>query len=207
MKQPEGFVEKQKEHLVCKLKHSLYGLKQSPRCWNSVLDVQLKRMGFEQSSSDPCIYTLSEGATFIIGVYVDDIILAGKDHKQMEEIKRILAKTFDLKDLGELKYFLGVKIRVNHNSCKPQGTVWIGQPMYIENVLKKYGMEDAKAISTPVDVGTKLVKAATDSELIDPVLYQSAVGSLLYLSTKTRPDIAYAVNSVARFCSNPTKQQ
>ena len=84
-KQPEGFVEKQKEHLVCKLKHSLYGLKQSPRCWNTVLDVQLKRMGFEQSSSDPCIYTLSGGATFIIGVYVDDIILAGKDHKQMED--------------------------------------------------------------------------------------------------------------------------
>ena len=56
MKQPEGFVEKQKEHLVCKVKHSLYGLKQSPRCWNSVLDVQLKRMGFEQSSSDPCIF-------------------------------------------------------------------------------------------------------------------------------------------------------
>ena len=202
MKQPEGFVEKQKEHLVCKLKHSLYGLKQSPRCWNSVLDVQLKRMGFEQSSSDPCIYTLSGGATFIIGVYVDDIILAGKDRQQMEEIKGMLAKTFDIKDLGELKYFLGVKIRVNHKI----GTVWIGQPMYIENVLKKYGMENAKAISTPVDVGTKLVKAATDSEFIDPVLYQSAVGSLLYLSTKTRPDIAYAVNSVARFSSNPTKQ-
>ena len=69
VKQPECFVEKQKEHLVCKLKHSLYGLKQSHWCWNLVLDVQLKRMGFEQSRSDPYIYTLTGGATFIIGVY------------------------------------------------------------------------------------------------------------------------------------------
>ena len=200
MKQPEGFIEPGKENLVCKLKHSLYGLKQSSRCWNSVLDIQLKKMGFKQSSNDPCIYTLSGGETFIIGVYVDDVILAGKDCKQMEEIKRKLAEKFDIKDLGELKYFLGVNIKVNN------GSVWIGQPLYVEKLLKKYGMENAKAIRTPVDIGNKLVKADTNSEMIDPVLYQSAVGSLLYLSTKTRPDIAYAVNSVARFSSQPTKQ-
>ena len=93
-----------------------------------------------------------------------------------------------------------MKIHVNHKI----GTVCsIGQPMYIKNVLKKYGMEDVKAISTSVDVGTRIVKAAADSELIDPVLYQSSVGSLLYLSTKTCPDVAYAVNSVACFRSNP----
>ena len=115
----------------------------------------------------------------------------------MEEIKRVLGEKFDAKDLRELKYFLGVNIRINHNN----GTVWIGQPMHTEKVLKKYGMEYTKTISTLVDVGTKLVKATIDSELFDPVLYQSAVGSLLYLSTKTRPDIAFAVN-VARFSSN-----
>ena len=124
--------------------------------------------------------------------------------KKMEEIKIALAQKFDIKDLGELKYFLGVNVRVNYKN----GTAWIGQPTYTENVLKKFGMDDAKAISTPVDVGTKLVKATEDDdhELADPILYQSAVGSLLYLSTKTRPDITYAVNCVARFCSKPTRQ-
>ena len=94
-------------------------------------------MGFEQSNSDTCIYTLSGGETFVIGVYVDDIILAGKDHKLMEEIKRVLGEKFDVKDLRELKYFSRVNIRINHNN----GTVWIGQPMHTEKVLKKYGME------------------------------------------------------------------
>ena len=71
MKQPEGFVVKGQEKLVCKLKSSIYGLKQSPRWWNSALDSYLKMMGF-----DPCLYTASEGEPFIIGIYVDDILLA-----------------------------------------------------------------------------------------------------------------------------------
>ena len=78
MRQPEGFAVKGQEDLVCKLKRSIYGLKQSPRCWNSVLDSQLKQMGFVQAKGNPCIYVTSEGEMFIIAVYVDDIILAGK---------------------------------------------------------------------------------------------------------------------------------
>ena len=77
MKQPEGYVVKGKENLVCKLKKSIYGLKQSPRCWNSVLDQFLKKIGFVQATSDPCLYIASEGELFLIAVYVDDIVLAG----------------------------------------------------------------------------------------------------------------------------------
>ena len=77
--------------------------------------------------------------------------------------------------------------------------------MYTENMLKKFVFYNGKSISTPVDVGVKLSKAIDTSELVDQSLYQSAVGSLLYLATKTRPDIAYAVNSVARYCSKPTR--
>ena len=66
MKQPEGFITKGQEHLVCKLKRSIYGLKQSPRCWNSALDCYLKRIGFVQATSDPCLYITSEGEPFII---------------------------------------------------------------------------------------------------------------------------------------------
>ena len=112
MKQPEGFVFKGQERLVCKLKRSIYGLKQSPRCWNSALDNYLK-MGFIQAMSDPCLYIASEGEPFIIGIYVDDIPLVGKSDQRMAEVKKALAMQFEVKDVGELHYFLGMKIIQN----------------------------------------------------------------------------------------------
>jgi len=78
MQQPEGFVTEGQEHLVCRLKQSIYGLKQSPHCWNSALDSQLNKMGFTQITSNPCLYTTSEEEMFIIAIYVDDILLAGR---------------------------------------------------------------------------------------------------------------------------------
>ena len=101
---------------VCKLKHSLYNLKQAPRCWNFVLDQRLKAIGFVQANCDPCIYVATSGETFIIGIYVDDILLAGKSEKRISEIKLALAKTFEVKDLAELNHFLGVKIVQNHGA-------------------------------------------------------------------------------------------
>ena len=91
MDQPEGFVMPGKEGLVCKLKHSLYGLKQAPRCWNLTLNEKLKEMGFTQMPSDPCIYVSKAQEPFIIGIYVDDIALAGRDEKQIIEVKSALA--------------------------------------------------------------------------------------------------------------------
>ena len=202
MKQPDGFVEKGRENLVCKLKKSIYCLKQSPRCWNYSFDNNLKKLGFVQTSGDPCIYVNSEGEQFIIAVYVDDIILACKSDRLMKEMKDTLARQYKMKDLGELNYFLGVK--VVQDTLK--GQVWIGQPSCTENVLKKFGMEDAKPMETPVDPSQKLAKATETGTMCDQEQYQSAVGSLLYLSVKTRPDITYAVSSVARFSVKPTTQ-
>ena len=86
------------------------------------------------------------------------------------------------------------------------GNVWIGQPAYAESILQKFGVENAKPVSTPVDTGTKLVKTTEEFGGVDQTLYQSAVGSLLYLSMGMRPDITYAVSNVARLCANPSKQ-
>ena len=202
MRQPEGFVTKGQEHFVCKLKRSIYGLKQSPCCWNSALDCQLKAMGFAQTTSDPCLYVSTEGEMFVIAVYVNDIVLAGKSNRKMSEVKNALASKFDVKDMGKLHYFLGVKVIQNQEGEK----IWIGQPAYAESILQKFGMENAKPVSTPVDTGTKLIKSTDESEGVDQTLYQSAVGSLLYLSIGTRPDITYAVSNVAKFCANPNKQ-
>ena len=201
MKQPKGFAVKGQENLVCKLKKSIYGLKQASRCWNTVLDAQLKKMGFSQSASDPCIYTSSE-ETFMIAEYVDDIILAGKTDRRMKEVKEAMGKCFKVKDMGELHYILGVSITQESE----KGKTWIGQSKYILKILTKFGMENSKCVSTPVDANDKLLAASEDSELVDQRLYQSVVGSLLYLSCWTRPDITFAVSNAARFCSKPTKQ-
>ena len=202
MKQPVGFAADGKEHLVCRLKRSLYGLKQSSRCWNQVLDSQLKKMGFQQSPSDPCIYTSHRDGLFVLAVYVDDILLAARSQKRIDQVKSDLAKCFQLKDMGELHYFLGVSIKQNSKT----GITWIGQPGYTENVLKNFGMEHCKPANTPIAAGTRLLKATEQSEKVDATLYKSAVGCLLYLSGWTRPDIAFSVSNVARFCSDPTKE-
>ena len=202
MRQPEGFVAKGREQLVCRLKRSIYGLKQSSRCWNSTIDGYLKQLGFLQSNSDPCVYIAALGEMAVIGVYVDDIVVACKSEKQMEKVKQALCRKFEVKDLGELHHFLGLKVVQD----KVSGDVWIGQPAYVGRVLERFGMQDAKSVATPVDTSTKLVKAVEDDVLVDQSLYQSAVGSLLYLSTSTRPDIAFAVSNVAKFSANPTKR-
>ncbi len=202
MAQPEGYAVKGKTDLVCRLKKSLYGLKQSPRCWNSALNSHLKNMGFVQATGDPCIYLATEGEMFLIAVYVDDILLAGKTQERMTEVKQALSRQFEVKDMGALHYFLGVKFIQDQTT----GNVWMGQQSYTEKILKRYGMQDCKTIRTLVDTSTKLVKAKDEDTFVDQAQYQSAVGSLLYLSAATRPDITYAVGNVAKFCAKPTKQ-
>lgn len=202
MKQPTGFTVKGKEQCVCKLKRSLYRLKQAPRCWNVTLDQQLKTMGFQQHISDPCLYVSGQtDDLFIIAVYVDDLILATRNERKMNEVKELLAAQFQVKDLGELNYLLGVTVKQDRSN----NSIWIGQPTYTSNLLDRFGMLESKAVATPVS-STKLIQATEGDELIDKELYQSAIGSLQYLSTMTRPDIAFALSNVAMFNSKPTKE-
>lgn len=203
MVQPEEFKIKGKENLVCKLKKSIYGLKQSPRCWNFSLDSSLKRLGFIPTSGDPCLYVdNSEGELFVVAVYVDDLVLACKSERRMKLIKSKLSEDFSMKDLGDMNYILGVKVIQN----KINNSIWIGQETYCENILNKFNMENSKSVSTPVDTSQKLSGATDNCEIVDQVQFQRAVGCLLYLAMKTRPDVAYAVSSVARFTSKPNKQ-
>ena len=177
-------------------------MKQSPRCWNETLNSQQKKMHFKQLENYPCIYTLTSGGEiFIAAVYVDDIILASKSSICIQEFIKSITESFDIKDMGKLDYFFGVKI-----AYAGSGKIWIGQPVYTAEVLKRFQMENSKSTETPIDNGTKLTKATEDSKLFNQELYQSAIGRLLYLSTRTRPDIAYAVSNVTRFCSKPTME-
>ena len=201
LKQPEGFVVKGYEDHVCKLNRSIYGLKQSARCWNYELDKKLKEMGFKQSKSDPCIYIKDTKEGYcIIAVYVDDLIVGGENEKNITHTKKTISDIFEVTDMGTLHYFLGVKVIQNLST----GEIWIGQPNFTKELLKKLQMAESKAVETPSDPSMKLTKKTENEEEFNKVKYQSAVGSLLYLSTRTRPDIAYAVGNSARYCSEPT---
>ena len=113
-------------------------------------------MGYVQSTNDPCIYTSSGGELSIIGVYVGDFVIAAKSSERIEQVKTALSQKFDVKDLGELHYFLGVQVIQDHDN----GTVWIGQSTFTKSVLQKYGMSEAKPVKTPVNVNFKLLKAS-----------------------------------------------
>ena len=112
MTQPEGYVKPGEEKKVCKLKRSLYGLKQSPRCWNMAFKEHMKSNNFKPSTADPCIFVRKEktGEVSIIAVYVDDLIVVAKTDKRMQEIKESLTSKFKMKDLGRLHHCLGITV-------------------------------------------------------------------------------------------------
>jgi hypothetical protein len=196
MQQPEGYAEPGKEDLVCRLKKSLYGLKQSPRCWNKAFRDYMEESKFVQATADACVFV--RGDT-IVAVYVDDLILLAPSEKELCEVKVGLSNRFKMKDLGSLHYILGIGV------VQEKGQISINQGNYIDGLLKRYGMGDCKPVATPADGSVQLVADDGYSNLVDRGIYQSMVGSLLYAAVATRPDIAQAVSSVSRFNAAPTE--
>ena len=116
MQQPPGYIQPGKEELVCKLKKSLYGLKQSPRCWNEKLCEHLKLLGFKESDADPCVFIRKRKELQIIAVYVDDLILLAKTSEEMQQLKDDLSHCFTMKDLGKLHYCLGIGANLDEST-------------------------------------------------------------------------------------------
>ena len=199
MEQPEGYVKPGQEHLVCKLKRSIYGLKQSPRCWSKAFTEFMMGIGFKQSTSDPCVFVRSRQELEILAVYVDDLILITESTESMNELKAALKERYKMKDMGELSYILGISVIQD----KEKNRVILHQKHYIEAILRKYGMDNANPVATPADANVKLKKSDGVSKPVHQHTYQSMVGSLLYAAMATRPDIAQAVSAVSKFNANP----
>ena len=200
MHQPEQFVTHDDKKYVCKLNRSIYGLKQSSMQWNTTFDKYLKELNFESSKNDGCVYTYFQNdITCIIALYVDDLLIACDSSQFLDDIKLKLSNKFDIKDLGEVKRFLGVDVDFE------VGKIFINQSTFIDDLLEKFNFSNAKPVSTPVDVSQKLSKTGVNDELCNIDDYQSAVGALLYLATRSRPDIAYSVSTVSKYSSNPSK--
>ena len=171
----------------------------SSRYWNAAFCEYMETSNFRESAADPCI---SEGTSVtIIAMYVDDLIIITKTLKKMEEVKGGLATQFKMKDLGELHYCLGISIEQSQESM----CLWLHQKQYISSMLERYCLSDAKLATTPADINVKLRRDDKVSRPVDPAVYQSMVGSLLYVATVTHPDIAHAVGVVSKFNAKPRK--
>ena len=135
----------------------------------------------------------------IIAVYVDDLIVIAKTLGEIQQMKEDLSRTFKMKDMGQLRYCLGINFELTK-----QG-ILLCQKQYLLKILEKYKLSEVNTVTTPMDPNVKLVKDDSYSKKIDPILYQSMVGSLLHAARATRPDIAHTVGLVSKFNSAPTQ--
>lgn len=191
MKQPEGFVTNDK---VYKLNKAVYGLKQSSRAWNKKIDDVIIKLGYNKSKFEPCLYTKTKDHRLtIIALYVDDFLIFSNDVSETTFLKNKLSAKFKIKDLGDVKQCLGMRINVNKND----GFITLDQENYINQLLSRFNMENCKPVSTPIEPNLQFDPVETNCDRDLP--YQQLIGSLMYLSILTRPDIAFSVSYLSQF--------
>ena len=205
MVQPEGFTDPKYPNRVCKLNKSIYGLKQASRSWNLRFDQKVKEFGFIKNEDEPCVYRKASGSaiSFLI-LYVDDILIIGNNIPMLNEIKRWLGSCFSMKDLGEAAYILGIKIYRDRS----KRLLGLSQGTYIEQIVRRFKMEDSKKGGVPMTKGTVLSKSQAPSEdhekkRMEAIPYASAIGSIMYAMVCTRPDVSYALSMTSRYQQNP----
>ena len=209
MKQPPGFqVEGKDSKLVCKLKRSLYGLKQSPRQWNKRFNSYLQQIVFTRSDFDHCLYfkNLNLSTAGYLLLYVDDMIILSKDKAVIKGLKAKLKQEFEMKELGQIQKILGIEITRN----RVDGRLCLKQSNYIQKIIQKFNLQDANNTSVPLGGHFLLSREKCSTNPIDieeksKIPYAMALGCLMYIMVSTRPDIAHALSILSRFMSNPRK--
>ena len=179
-----------------KLIKSLYGLKQAPKQWHDKFDRTLTAVGFVANEADKCVYyRYGGGEGVILCLYEDDILIFGTSLDVIKEVKDFLSQKFEMKDLGEADVILNIKLIKGEN-----GGVTLSQTHYVEKILGRFGYSGFKPASTPYDASSILKKNLRI--MVDQLRYSQIIGSLMYLASATRPDIAYAVSKLSWFVSN-----
>jgi hypothetical protein len=203
MKQPQGYQQGDND-LVCKLNKTIYGLRQAPHDWYELFSKFLISIGFTQLSSDNCVFVkiAKSGLPIIVGVFVDDspAAYAKQDEQEWLEVKAQLMSRFKMKDLGECKFILGMRVTRDRDA----NSIVVDSQIHIDKMLLQFGMSDCKSAPTPATLDKLIPTTSEEEGLIDVTLFQSMVGALNYLAHSTRPDISHAVNGVARFASKPS---
>ena len=183
---------------VLKLFRNLYGQRQAGRVWNQYLDAGLVKIGFVQSDIDPCVYY--KGST-IFACYVDNGIFVGPDMGEIDAAIQVLkGEKFNVEDCGTIMDYVGVHIEDTGNGLK------LMQPLLIDSILEDMGINNRQPTKEVPAASTKILQR--DLHLpayVGRYHYRSVVGKLNYLEKSNRPDIAYAVHQLARFCEDPRK--
>ena len=200
MEQPDGYVDSKHPDYVCKLLKSLYGTKQAARQWYQRLNDHMKKNGFKNTEADQCMYyKINDKEYTVIALYVDDLIVMAKTKDDINQVSKQLKQDFDMKELGEVKYCLGIQV----NRDRQQKKIWINQEAMIQRVAKRFQVDECKPTYLPADVNSKLKIVVNDGEdKSSEMPYRELVGSLMYIMVCTRPDICNAVGDVSRFCEN-----
>ncbi|PKI62918.1 hypothetical protein CRG98_016677 [Punica granatum] len=191
MKLPSGLTSAGSKK-VCHLQKSLYGLRQASRNWFAKLFVALKSYGFNQSSVDYSLFVYNKaGVILVLLVYVDDLILTGNDLTHCEKFKNYLDDCFSIKDLGKLRYFLGIEV------ARQPDCLFLCQRKYSLDILQETGMLGARPASFPMEQHLRL-NSELGEDLQDPSRYRCLVGRLIYL-TITRLELSYPVHILSQF--------
>ena len=196
----EVFVLPLKELKICppgkvlRLHKGLYGLKQSPELWNDKWKDEMSILKFRSINSDSCVFR--RGSLWLL-LYVDDIVVISPSQKDLDGLKTEISRHVDVKPMGTFGQFLGVTFIGDQNGA------WLSQAQYTSQVLNRFGMENCKPVKTPMVVKGS---AQEDSSSADKQLYQEIIGSLLFLSTRTRPDISAAVGLLCRHSSSTSSK-
>ena len=198
MAPPSGYFLKKNTGDVCHLRKSIYGLKQSPRAWFGKFLRTMLFAGYVQSEGDHMLFIKhgKEGKLAILIVYVDGIVVIGNDEVEIQNLKKHLASSFDIKALGLLSSFLGIEVAYSASG------IVISLHKYILDLLKDTGKLDCRRAVTPVDVNVKLKAEQHEKDFpVNKTSFQKLIGRLQYLN-HTRPDIAFAVNSLNQFMND-----
>uniref|UniRef100_A0AAV1V300 Integrase catalytic domain-containing protein n=1 Tax=Peronospora matthiolae TaxID=2874970 RepID=A0AAV1V300_9STRA len=196
---PEG-VELDSTFDCLELVKSIYGLKQASRVWNETFDEYVCSIGFQVSDFDPCLYIkTSDGHCVFILVYVDDVLVTGSSLELIAQTKNDLKTRLEMTDSGKCAFVLGIELLDGEDD-----SVTLCQRRYVDDILKRFGMDDCKAVASPVDMSSRLVSSDATTKVDAP--FREAVGALMHLTTATRPDIAFAVGYVSRFMENPQEE-
>ena len=188
IQQPPGFVKTDGKgnDFVLKLNKSIYGLKQSGRNWFHTLQNFLLSMNFNQSSADNCIFVKNEnGVKIIILVWVDDILVSPTNIDCINDIKNALSLKFKMKDFGSIGDFLGIQFE-NHDQF-----IKMHQEKFIDKLLLRFNMGDCYTKQLPCDINGTKIDFISDSPILEnKTLFREIIGSLIYLMSCNRPDIA-----------------
>jgi len=201
LEQPEGFEEPRKEDWVMKLRKSIYGMKQARRIWNQMFHDAVTGWGFEQSKKDPCIYHCHNAMGMVIfGVHIDDIYSIADPPKENTHFKAELHSRWDISDLGDIKFTLGIGIKRDRESH----SIYLDQGAFINRLITRFNLSKAHPANTLMTQGLQIQRPDKTIppdpmllEWIQRMPYRELVGGLNYIAVATQPDISFAVGHLA----------